>query len=115
MKRVLTAKAAILVLLVAGLVAAVGCDTARGGVEIWLDDVSTGAVSMKGKPITGLPSGKVSLVLKVSAKRVNISTTGQETTIELNPSGGIIVIGPDGMSITGVESDQIEMKWQSTE
>ena len=108
-------KIAILMLLVAGLFTSLGCETARGGAEIWIEGASTGEISMKGTPITGLPSQKVDLVLKVAAKKVNISTTDTETIIEMSPSGGLIVIGPDGMSITGVEPDQMEMRWQGAE
>ena len=114
MKTTLAAKIALLVLLIAGLTANLGCDTVRGGAEICLEGVSTGALSMKGKPIAGLPSEKVDVVLKVSANRVNISTTDGETIIDLSPSGASIVIRPDGISITGVEPDQIEMEWQGT-
>lgn len=115
MKTSLATKIALLVLLIAGLTASLGCDTARGGAEICLEGVTTGALSMTGKPISGLPSEKVNVVLKVSASRVNISTTDGETIIELSPSGASIVIGPDGISIAGVEPDQIEMRWQTTE
>ena len=128
MKATLATKISLLLLVVC-LVISTGCDTtggssagkwlegigSDGGAEIWLEGVSTGTLSMKDKPIAGLPSGKVNLVLKVSAKKVNISTTGGVTTIKLSPSDGTIVIGPDGVSVTGVEPDQIEMKWQASE
>ncbi len=115
MKTNLAARIALLLLLVAGLTANLGCDTARGGAEICLEGVSTGALSMTGKTITGLPSEKLNVVLKVSAKKVNISTSGSDTVIKLSPSGATIVVGPDGITISGVEPDQIEMKWQDTE
>jgi len=115
MRRTIATRIALLMLLIAGLTANLGCDAARGGAEVCLEGVSTGALSMEGKTISGLPSEKLNAVLKVSATRVSISTTDEETIIKLSPSGASIVIGPDGISIAGVEPDQIEMKWQATE
>ena len=103
------------ILLVAVLVAIPSCDTARGGAAVYLEDVSIGAMSMEGKPIAGLPSGKADIVLKVSANKINIRSTGNETIITLSPSGATIISGPEGLSITGVKPEQIEMKWKAAE
>jgi hypothetical protein len=114
MKPTLAAKVALLVLLVVGLAVNLGC-TAAGGADIYIEGVSIGSVSIEGKPVTGLPSQKVNLVLKVGANKVTISEAGGATTIKCSPSGATVVSGPDGISFTGVDSSQIEMQWQTTE
>jgi len=114
MNKTITIKIALLALLTAGLLAALGCgDVVRGGAEVVLEGVSVGSVSMEGKPVSGLPSQKVNLKLKVASNEVRISTTGGKTTIKLNPSGATVVIGPEGTSFTGVKSDQVEVQWQT--
>ena len=115
MKTTIAVKIALLLLLVVGLSAALGCDATGCGADIYLKGVSTGAMSMDGKEISGLPSQETNVVFKISASKVIISTSGEETVIELSPSEASIVIGPDGISVTGVEPDQIEVKWQTTE
>ncbi|OGO17292.1 MAG: hypothetical protein A2Z02_06135 [Chloroflexi bacterium RBG_16_48_7] len=106
---------ALLALLLVGVGAAVSCDTVRGGAEIWLENVSVGSFTQNGKPIQGIPTGNLSAVLKVSTNKVSISTSATGvTTIKLSPSNAVITTGPDGISITGVESDKIELKLQST-
>ncbi len=114
MNKPFAVKIALLALLTAGLLAALGCgDVVRGGAEVVLEGVSVGSVSMEGKPVSGLPSQKVNLKLKVASNEVRISTSGGKTTIKLNPSGATVVIGPDGTSFTGVKSDQVELQWQT--
>jgi hypothetical protein len=106
---------ALLALLLAAMAAAVGCDATRGGAEIWLDNVSVGSFTQNGKAIQGIPTGNLSAVLKVSASKVSISTSAAGvTTIKLSPSNATITSGPDGISISGVESDKIELKLQTT-
>ncbi len=70
-----------------------------------------GSVSMEGKPVTGLPSSKINVVLKVSANQVRISQSNGKTTIKLMPSGATIVTSSDGISFTGVKAEQVEMQW----
>jgi hypothetical protein len=106
---------ALLALLLAGVAAVVGCDSTRGGAEIWLENVSVNGFTQNGKAIQGIPTGNLSAVIKVSASKVSISTSGTGiTTIKLSPSNAVITSGPDGISISGVESDKIELKLQST-
>ena len=106
---------ALLAVLLAGMAALVGCDTVRGGAEIWLENVSVSGFTQNGKPISGIPTGNISAVLKVSTSKVSISSTDTGvTTIKLSPSNAVITSGPDGISITGVESDKIELKLQGT-
>ena len=115
MKRTLATKVILPLFLIAVLTTTAGCDSVRGGAQIYLEDVSMGALSMEGKPIQGLPTGKMDIVLKVSANKVNISTTESGAIIKLSPSGATIIAGPDGMSITGVDPDKIEMKWKTAQ
>ena len=114
MRSTLAAKVAIMALLAIGLIASLGCDVARGGADVYIEGVSIGSVSIEGKPVTGLPSQKVNLLLKVGANKVNISEAGGKTTIRCSPSGATIVSGPDGITFTGVASDKIELEWQQS-
>lgn len=108
-------KMALLALLAIGLIAAIGCDTVRGGADIYIEGVSIGSVSIEGKPVTGLPSQKVNLVLKVGANKVTMSQASGKTTIKCSPSGAIITSGPDGITFTGVDSANVEMQWQAAQ
>jgi len=113
MKSNLAIALSVLGLLTLGLVGNLGCTSS--GVDVYLEGVSIGSVTVEGKPVTGLPSQTVNIVLKVDAKQVNISTLNGETTIKLSPSDATIVTGPNGTTFTGVESDQIQIQWPSTE
>ena len=44
---------------------------------------------------------------------VTVSQSGGKTTIKLQPSGAVITSGPDGISFTGVQPDQVEFKWDT--
>ena len=106
----------VLIFIVAGLLAALGCDSVRGSTSIYLEGISVESLATNNKPIEGLPIGELNVVeLKVPTNKVHISSTDDGAIITLNPSGATITISPDGMSVTGVEPDQIEMKWQSPE
>jgi hypothetical protein len=94
------------------LAAATGCGS-YGGADVYLENISIGSVSMEGKPVTGLPTQKVSIVLKTGANRVLVSQSGGKTIIKLEPSGAVITSSSEGLSFTGVKSDQVEMKWAS--
>ena len=98
--------------LLAILVAATGCGS-YGGADVYLENVSIGNISVEGKPVTGLPTQKISIVLKTNASKVLVSQSGGKTIIKLQPSGAVITSGSDGISFTGVESSQVEMKWAS--
>jgi hypothetical protein len=92
------------------LAAAAGCGS-YGGADVYLENISIGNVSVEGKPVTGLPTQKVSIVLKTDATKVLVSQSGGKTIIKLEPSGAVITSSSDGLSFTGVKSDQVEMKW----
>lgn len=105
---------AILVVFTALLGGNLGCDSVRGGAEVWLEDVSVGSFTMDGKPIMGLPTQKINAVLKVPSNRVYIKSTSDGFVIRLSPSNATITTGPGGMTISGIDPDKIELKFEST-
>jgi hypothetical protein len=115
MKKSLAAGSVLLMLLIVLVTAGIGCDSVRGGANVYLEGVSLGPLYQDGKPIQGLPTGKVDIVLKVSTDEVHVSSSDDGAIITLSPSGATITAGPDGMTITGVEPDQVEMKWREPE
>ena len=113
MKTNLVTVLALTVLVALGLIANLSCGSA-GCADVYLEGVTIGSMSVEGKPLSGLPSQKVDVVLNVNANRITISTSGEDTIIKLSPSGAVIVSGPTGMTFTGVEPEQVEIKWQDT-
>jgi hypothetical protein len=99
---------AVLILLPASL----ACSS--GGADIYLEGVSIGSLSSGGKPISGLPVDNVNIVIKAKTTKVVVSQADGKTNITLQPSGAVITSSVDGISFTGVEPDQIEIKWNST-
>jgi hypothetical protein len=114
MKTNLVTVLALAALFMLGLIANLGC-SATGCADVYLEGVTIGSVSVEGKAVSGLPSQKVNILLNVNANKITISTADGKTTIKLSPSDATIVSGPDGISFTGVEPEQVEIKWQSTE
>jgi hypothetical protein len=114
MRTTIAAKLAVMALLIAVLAANIGCDTVRGGADIYIEGVSITSVSIEGKPVTGLPSQKVDLLLKVGTNKVTVSQSGGNTILKCSPSGATITSGPDGIIFTGVAADKVEILWQST-
>jgi hypothetical protein len=113
MKTHMAATLAVLGLITLGLFANIGCATT--GADVYLEGVTIGSVTVEGKPVSGLPSQTVNIVLKVNAKQINISTAGGQTTIKLSPSNATIVTGPNGTSFTGVKPEQVEIQWPGTQ
>jgi hypothetical protein len=115
MKNLFVVKILSLTLLLGVLITIPGCDDAlvRGGADVVLEGVSVGSVSMEGKPVSGLPSQKVNLVLKVSTNQVVVNTSGGKTTIKLNPSGASVVITSEGTTFSGVKPDQVQIQWST--
>ena len=87
--------------------------SSSSGADIYLEGVNIGSISAGGKPVTGLPADNVSIVLKTNATKVMVSQSGGKTTIKLQPSGAVITSSSDGISFTGVESDQIKITWDT--
>jgi len=85
-----------------------------GGADVYLEGVCIGSISVEGKPVTGLPTQNVNIVLKTNSSKVMVSQSAGKTIIKLQPSNAVITSGPDGISFTGVESDQVEIKWEKT-
>jgi hypothetical protein len=112
MYRDFTVKITMVLLLAMLLVIAPACDVVRGGATVHLHNVDIGGLSQSGKPIEGIPTGTVDIVLKVAADEIVIQSTDDGAVITLQPSGAVIKSGPDGMTITGVDPDKIDMKWQ---
>jgi hypothetical protein len=113
MKSKLTLSLAALGLLTLGLFGSLGC--ASSGADVYLENVSIGSLTVEGKPLTGLPSQTVNIVLKVDAKQINVSTVGGQTNIRLSPSNATVIIGPNGTSFTGVKPEQVQIQWPATE
>jgi hypothetical protein len=106
----------VIFILLITLLGLAGCDSlVRGGTEVVLEGISIGTLSMEGKPVQGLPAGKIDLVIKVPTNRVTITSTNDGVLIRLSPSDALITKGTDGLSITGVDPEDIEMRWQSPE
>jgi hypothetical protein len=95
------------------LLTSIGCGS-YGGADVYLENVSIGSVSVEGKPVTGLPTQNVNIVLKTNANKVLVSQSGGKTTIKLQPSGAVITSGSDGLSFTGVDSSQVEIMWEKS-
>lgn len=116
MKTILAVKLALLLLLTVVLgTSLAGCASSRGTIEIWLEGVSMGNMSMDNKPISGLPSKKTNVVIKGSAREIHISTEGEKTVLQLLPSEAKIFIGPDGMALEGFDPEQVEIRWETPE
>jgi hypothetical protein len=94
------------------ILAGAGCGS-YGGADVYLENVNIGSVSVEGKPVTGLPTQKVNIVLKTNASKVMVSQSAGKTTIKLQPSEAVITSGPDGISFTGVKPEQVEIKWEA--
>ena len=113
MKINMAAMLAVLGLITLGLFANIGCATT--GADVYLEGVTIGSLTVEGKPLTGLPSQTVNVVLNVDAKQINVSTVGGQTNIKLSPSNATVIIGPNGTSFTGVKPEQVKIQWPSTE
>lgn len=105
----------LLILLVVGLVAIIGCGPGPGA-NVSLQGVSLGRVAMENKPISGLPSDKIDLLLAVSAQevRVNLSTdnsSSEVTILTLLPSGATIEIRDGGVVMKGFKPEQMKVQW----
>jgi hypothetical protein len=102
------------VVLLVGLGALLGCNGVGGGAEVHLQNVNIGSFSQEGKTITGIPQDKIDAVLKVDASKIYINSTANGFEITLSPSNAVITTGPGGITITGVDPAQIDLKFATT-
>ena len=100
--------------LLIGLASIAGCGIA-GGADVSLEGLSLGTVSMDGKPVAGLPSDKINLLIEVSVRRVQVNTTADGTILTLVPSGATIEIKANNVSIKGVKPEQMKVEWATTQ
>jgi hypothetical protein len=83
-----------------------------GGADVYIEKVSIGSVSVAGKPVSGLPTQNVNIILKTGANKVVVSQADGKTIIKLQPSAAVITSDNTGISFTGVEPEQVELKWE---
>lgn len=116
MKKTIAINIAILVFVISLLGAGLGCDNlVRGGAEIWLENIAVGEITMDGKPVQGLPSSNISAVLKASSNKIYIKATDDGFIMTLKPSNAVITSNANGLSISGMDPEDIELKFQSLE
>lgn len=99
----------IVLLLITTLALNAGCNV--GGANIRLHGMSLGAVTMDGKPVEGLPSEKIDLLLEVSVKEITVDYSANGAILTLSPSGATLEISPSGIIINGMKPEQIRVEW----
>ncbi len=99
----------VFILLIRTVAFTTGCSF--GGTNIRLENVSLGTVTMEGRPIEGLPSDKVNLLLNVSAQEIEVAPTASGSILTLSPSGATIEINSSVVSIMGLGPEQIKVEW----
>jgi len=81
------------------------------GADIRIEDVSLGGIGIEGRPISGLPSDKITLLLDVSADEIKVGYNDNGVKPTVDPSGATIEIKEGGISIKGVEPEQLRIEW----
>ncbi len=102
----------IALLLITTLAFNTGCNI--GSASIRLEGMSLGTVTMDGKPVEGLPSDKVNLLLEVSAQEITVGYTANGAILTISPSGATLEITSSGILIKGIKSEQIKVEWAVT-
>ena len=99
--------------LIALPILSISCSTVKniGGADLRLEGVSLGDVSVEGKPVSGLPSKKVSLLLDVSAKEITVEYNDDGVILTAEPSGATVEIKESGVVVKGVKSEQVKVEW----
>ncbi|MDD5511526.1 MAG: hypothetical protein PHI12_12060 [Dehalococcoidales bacterium] len=94
-------------------VSGIGCNKHENnsGANIRIEDVSLGGLGIEGRPISGLPSDRISLLLDVSADEIQIGYDGDKVKLTVNPSQATIEIRDGGISIKGIEPEQLRIEW----
>ena len=99
----------LVILLAITLIFISGCGVV--GANIKLEKLNLGTVAMEGKPLTGLPSDKINLVLDVAAQTIKVQTSANGTVLTIVPSGATITIDGDSVSFKGLKPDQVKVEW----
>ena len=97
--------------LLGGLVMTAGCSSSLssvGGADLRLEGLTLGTVTMEGKPVEGIPSNAVNLLLDVSARTVVVSSTEDGgILLTAEPSEATVEITKDGISINGLDAKKL--------
>lgn len=96
-----------IILLIMILAFNTGCNV--GGANIRLKGISLEAVVMNGKPVEGLTSEKIDLLLEVSAREITLEYSPDGAIITLSPMGATLEIKPSGILINGIKPEQIKV------
>jgi len=86
-----------------------GCNTSNANIR--LHGISLGTVAMDGKPVEGLPSEKIDLLLEISVKEITVDYNTDSTTLTLSPSGATVEITTSGIIINGINPEQMKVEW----
>lgn len=97
------------ILLTMTLVVSSGCNA--GGARIKIAEISLGEVAVDGKPVVGMPSDKINLLLEVSAQEITINYGANGTVLTVAPSGATVEITAGGIRIKDVSPEQIKVEW----
>ena len=93
-----------------------GCGSGGvGGADLKLEGLTLGSVTMEGKPVDGIPSQEVNLLLDVSARTIVVTSTEDGILLTAEPSEATVEITEDGVTIEGLESENIKLEWQTEE
>lgn len=84
-----------------------------GGADLRLEGLTLGTVNMEGKPVEGIPSNAVNLLLDVSARTIVVTSTEDGgILLTAEPSGAMVEISKDGVSIKELDAEDIKVEWQ---
>src|SRR3990172_5297945 len=95
--------ALLVILLATTLISISGCGVV--GANLRFEGLNLGTVVMEGKPLAGLPSDKVNLVLDVAAETIKVRTSASGTILTLVPSGATVTIDGDKVSFKGFKPE----------
>ena len=86
-----------------------GCNV--GGANIRLEGISLGTITMNGKPVQGLPSDKIDLLLQVATKEITVKYDADGAVLISSQSGATVEIKAGSILISGIKSEQIKVEW----
>ena len=85
------------------------------GANIRIEDVSLGGIGIEGRSISGLPSDRISLLLNVSADEIKVGYNDNGVRLIVYPSNATIEIKDGGISIEGVDPEELSIEWDNEE